>query len=694
MGETKLDRYTLCNDRIEVDVINFGARVVAVRLYDTDKWVDVALGLDNVAGYLSSKSDYMGGTIGRVAGKICNATFNTPEYLGSSQFFLSRNDGDDHCNGGFRALHKRVWEAKRCGDTLVMVCRCYDKEDGYPGDLTVWATFSLTGDSAFNIEYYAEADCVTPVNITNSIYFNLAGHDGGPRSVYDHSVFVNSEVCCDSENVCEGKLGLVYKSPYNLTDPKHLGCVMEKAGGDGLDVTYVLYRQVPKQARETDPVPKPNMIPAAIAHHEGSGRTLVVSTNQWALRLYTCNNLEEMKGKDTAPLYGRHSGFCFQPGNLSNAVNIEHFPETFITPYEPYRHTVRYQFSIDKGENKNAKMFLNKAPWLQNEVCLRCDVCPRGTDSNIDQDLNSLYKKTYTALEKLAFQAEGDNEDSLSIHSSFTSFGSSEDMPLAEGDTEVDDNEVGETIGKVETSDQAESTPMIVVMEPVPLPPYLTGKWPRNPIQPQPSEEPTPIPTRRNCPPSSSLLKGEQPQKVKSEENPEKAAQIRPLKEKGKDLRQISTKEYTPVKVGIINRVDEEKIKFAMDARTEIPLQPDDLHLSDSSVDSELNHVNNPVMGRSGDWNYRWLESPERLPWYSSKKDTSKQVESLSEQSRRKRMGHLFKMINFPDCFDYNGTEDELVQAIGLRNQFMKSVYNSVHYSPKKIKLFEGLKEF
>ena len=58
--------------------------------------------------------------------------------------------------------------------------RSPDGEEGFPGNLDVAITYTVTPDDSFVIESEVSTDRATPVNLTHHSYFNLAGESAGP----------------------------------------------------------------------------------------------------------------------------------------------------------------------------------------------------------------------------------------------------------------------------------------------------------------------------------------------------------------------------------------------------------------------------------------------------------------------------------------------------------------------------------
>ncbi|KAL6050773.1 hypothetical protein STEG23_015311, partial [Scotinomys teguina] len=189
-----------------------------------------------------------------------------------------------------------------------------DGEEGYPGELKVWVTYTLDGGELV-ISYRAQASQTTPVNLTNHSYFNLAGQ--GSPNVYDHEVTIAAEAYLPVDDTLIPTANP--DSPFRL-GPCHTS---GKPLLDRLNPTIMI-----------------------LVRHAGSGRVLEVYTTQPGVQFYTGNFLDgTLRGKGGA-VYPKHSGFCLETQNWPDAVNQPQFPPVLLGPGEEYNHTTWFKFSV------------------------------------------------------------------------------------------------------------------------------------------------------------------------------------------------------------------------------------------------------------------------------------------------------------------------------------------------------------
>ncbi len=180
-------RYTLRNARgAEVRLSNYGAAIVGIEVPDREgRMADVALGYKHPEGYFYD-SAACGKTVGRVANRIAYGRMTVE----GQAYALEVNNGPNHLHGGTKNFANRVWESRVETNRVVMDLLSDDGDQGYPGELNVEAIFDFDDDCSLEITYLARTDRTTPVNLTNHVYFNLAGEAGG--SVLDHELQLRS----------------------------------------------------------------------------------------------------------------------------------------------------------------------------------------------------------------------------------------------------------------------------------------------------------------------------------------------------------------------------------------------------------------------------------------------------------------------------------------------------------------------
>lgn len=327
--------WTLRNGSLEIDVMERGATLVAVRAPNNFGQVaDVVLGFDDVAGYQSDRNQYFGCTTGRVCNRIKGGQF----VLDGRTYYLERNDGSNHLHGGgARSLDKVRWQAEPFMDGSVPAMRFQytsgDGEEGYPGNLRITVTYRLRPD-AIEIGYEATTDMPTPVNLTNHTYWNLAGE--GSATILDHELQIEADAYTpvDATLIPTGAIAPVASTPLDF---RWLALIGERVGQLaatptlGYDHNYVLR-------------PGNGVRRVATLSHARSGRTLEVHTDQPGLQFYSGNFLRGQRGKHGHE-YAQRSGLCLETQHFPDAVNQPSFPGIILQPGAKYRTTTIYKFT-------------------------------------------------------------------------------------------------------------------------------------------------------------------------------------------------------------------------------------------------------------------------------------------------------------------------------------------------------------
>ncbi len=281
----------------------------------------------------------MAQTVGRYGNRIAKGRFT----LDGKEYKLATNNKENALHGGIKGFDKVVWKAeevKAAGMVGVAFTRTSpDTEEGYPGNLKVKVTYSLTDKNELKMNYEATTDKDTVVNLTNHTYWNLAGAGNG--DILKHEMMINADHILPVDNtlIPTGKLDPVKGTPYDFTKPKAIGKDMPPFNLDknegGYDHCYVLNRT------------GDGLSPAARVVEPTSGRVMEVSTTQPAVQFYVGNYLDGSisgGGKD----YKKHYGFCLETQHYPDSPNHPDFPTTVLKPGETYKESTVYKFSVEK----------------------------------------------------------------------------------------------------------------------------------------------------------------------------------------------------------------------------------------------------------------------------------------------------------------------------------------------------------
>ncbi|XP_066481644.1 galactose mutarotase [Tiliqua scincoides] len=327
-GKGQVEKFLLRSDTVKVEVISLGCIITALETKDRDgKFSDIVLGFDNLEGYLS-KHPYFGAVVGRVANRIAKGKF----VVEGQAYQLAINNGPNSLHGGLKGFDKAVWVPEVVADGVRFFRESLDGEEGYPGELKVWVTYTLK-DEAFTINYRAQSNKTTPVNLTNHAYFNLEGQ--GSPNMYNHefTIEADSYLPVDETQIPTGEVASVQNTAFDLRKPVELGRHLQAFQLNGFDHNFCL-----KQTKE------PQF--CARVYHPPSGRTMEVYTTQPGIQFYTGNFLDgSLMGKGGC-VYPKHSGFCLETQNWPDAVNKNHFPDAMLHSGEQYKHTTCFKFFV------------------------------------------------------------------------------------------------------------------------------------------------------------------------------------------------------------------------------------------------------------------------------------------------------------------------------------------------------------
>ena len=325
--------YTMKNDAgTSVSVSDYGAALVSLFVRGKDgNPVDVVLGYDNVTGY-EKGGDSIGATVGRNANRIGGASIE----INGVTYELDKNDNGNNLHSGYDYYNKRFWDvAENADDHVTFRLHSPDKDQGYPGALDMYVTYTLDEDSMLTIHYEAVPDKDTVINMTNHSYFNLNGHDSG--TVLNHSVTLDAEsfTPADRESIPTGEIRSVDGTPMDFRSGKTLGKEIDAdyeplRFGGGYDHNWVLKNEgrFDKGAEVTA---------------DRSGIRMEVYTDLPGVQMYTANFLNGEPGKEGA-LYGKRSAVCLETQYFPDAIHHDNFPGPVCRAGEKYDTRTAYRF--------------------------------------------------------------------------------------------------------------------------------------------------------------------------------------------------------------------------------------------------------------------------------------------------------------------------------------------------------------
>ncbi|NGM72937.1 galactose mutarotase [Sphingobacterium sp. SGL-16] len=329
--------YKIGNEKLQVSITNFGARIVSLVVKDKDsKDVDVLLGYDTADEFIKNTNNFYGAVVGRFGNRIGKATFT----LNGTAYQLEKNDGENSLHGGTNGVYNKVWEVKSLSkDALTLEYVSPDGEAGYPGKVTMQVTYKVNNEGGLEIEYSGETDKETILNLTSHGYFNLNGE--GDTTILDHELWIDADKLTevDSNLIPTGRSIAIKGTPFDFTSPKLIGADIDKQTpqlkyGLGYDHNFELNK-------------KDGFSEVASLYAPKTGIEMKILTTEPGLQFYSGNFMKDSdpKGKG-GKTYPYRAALCLETQHFPDAPNHESFPSTTLRPGEKYSSKTEYRFSV------------------------------------------------------------------------------------------------------------------------------------------------------------------------------------------------------------------------------------------------------------------------------------------------------------------------------------------------------------
>ncbi len=326
--------FTLSNDKnIQVKISTYGAIITSIETPDKDgKIENIVCGFDKLEDYISEhylgNYPYFGCIIGRCGNRIANGDLE----INGTQYKLAVNNVPNHLHGGLTGFDKKLWDAQIIDENdQVGVMLSYlspDLEENYPGNLKVTCTYTLNNKNELSIEYGAETDKTTIVNLTNHTYFNLTA---GKENILNHELRLTATKMTEMiEQIPTGKIVPVKDTPFDFTTAKTFQKDLDKLP-TGYDDNYVLDNE-------------DGMLKfVGCLLEKNSNRMVEVYTTKPGMQLYTGYWIGEMTIKGEKK-FGSYSGVALETQYYPDSVHHKNFPSPVLNPGETYNHKTIYKF--------------------------------------------------------------------------------------------------------------------------------------------------------------------------------------------------------------------------------------------------------------------------------------------------------------------------------------------------------------
>lgn len=332
-------KYLLKNDKCEVEIITYGGIITSIKVPDLNgNLIDVALGFNDFDSYLEGHP-YFGAIVGRYANRIDNGSFSIDE----NDYSIPLNNNGTSLHGGIKGFDKVNWNVVSYDSInhnfIKLNYLSKHMEEGYPGNLNTYVKYTLTDDNELVVEYQAETDKPTVLNLTQHTYFNLSGESSG--DILDHNLLINADsfLPVNEKIIPTGEIKSVENTPFDFRKIKKIGKDINIEDrqlklGNGYDHCWVL-NDYNKKSRKIGEV--------------NSNKTKInmeIFSDLPGVQLYTGNFLDGSLNSKKDLKYINRSGFCLETQFYPNSPNNQNFPSTKLEPGKIFYSKTSFKFSI------------------------------------------------------------------------------------------------------------------------------------------------------------------------------------------------------------------------------------------------------------------------------------------------------------------------------------------------------------
>jgi len=344
-----VEAVTLSNARgVSAKIIAWGATIQSVIMPDRNgRKADVALGYDSIDQYLA-KPQYFGPIVGRFGNRLAAGRFT----LDGQTYQTPVNNGKNSLHGGTTGFDKVLWEvvSVKSGPTASVTLRYVspDGDQGYPGTMTVDATYSLDEANNLSIEYSATTDKLTIANLTNHAYWNLSG-EGSSNGAMGHVVTIPAQTYLPTDDgaIPTGVFKPVAGTVFDFRKPTAVGLRVRDASdqqivwGRGYDHNWVIGREVTKSQHLMAKVYDP-----------ASGRGFELWSNQPGLQFYSGNFLDGTSYGKSKKVYREGDAIVMEPQIFPDSPNQKGFPDARLAPGQTYRNVMTYRLTTGQAAKR------------------------------------------------------------------------------------------------------------------------------------------------------------------------------------------------------------------------------------------------------------------------------------------------------------------------------------------------------
>lgn len=332
-------KYLLKNDKCEVELITYGGIITSIKVPDLNgNLIDVALGFNDFDSYLEGHP-YFGAIVGRYANRIDNGSFS----IDDNDYSIPINNNGTSLHGGIKGFDKVNWNVVSYDSInhnfIKLNYLSKHMEEGYPGNLNTYVKYTLTDDNELVVEYQAETDKPTVLNLTQHTYFNLSGESSG--DILDHNLLINADsfLPVNEKIIPTGEIKSVENTPFDFRKIKKIGKDINIENrqlklGNGYDHCWVL-NDYNKKSRKIGEV--------------NSNKTKInmeIFSDLPGVQLYTGNFLDGSLNSKKDLKYINRSGFCLETQFYPNSPNNQNFPSTKLEPGKIFYSKTSFKFSI------------------------------------------------------------------------------------------------------------------------------------------------------------------------------------------------------------------------------------------------------------------------------------------------------------------------------------------------------------